>query len=245
MTESVKKKHGIPITVLAFIAFFGIDLIADILISPVLPGWSECVRQVFFRLPVALLIYRRLGRDRPADSVRTVSRRRFRTFALLYLVFVQIPTQAVSPIAQLMSIDGAAGPNPLAIILNTLVLAPVIEETVFRGMLFNLSRTRLGFRSAALVNAVLFSILHYYNPLTMVTTFIMTPLFCAFQEATGSVRYGIRLHLAFNVLSLAAGLLAAVIPVFVTVPMFVLSIAVTVTLVKRRTALMDWLTAEA
>lgn len=55
--------------------------------------------------------------------------------------------------------------SPLQIVLVTCVFAPIVEELVFRGVLFTSLRQRAGYRIAALVSGLLFGLLHVYSSL--------------------------------------------------------------------------------
>lgn len=98
-----------------------------------------------------------------------------------------------------------SGGDPLAIILLVLcavVLAPIVEELVFRGALYRFLKTQVALIPAQLVSATLFALMHG-------NLFSLGPLICVgvclarIYEKTGSIVAAIWFHAFFNAFSLA------------------------------------------
>ena len=86
--------------------------------------------------------------------------------------------------------------------LLAVVLAPVSEELLFRGVLYLPVRSRIGSVGAGLVVSVLFAAVHW-NLAGLVHLFILALLLTALLEATGSMIVPILVHSVHNCASLA------------------------------------------
>jgi membrane protease YdiL (CAAX protease family) len=81
-----------------------------------------------------------------------------------------------------------------------LVLAPLVEETFFRGFLFGGLFKRFSFFTAALISGFLFALAHGQPTLLIPFTFVGM-LFAAGYAYTGSLWTTIAAHFMFNVIS--------------------------------------------
>jgi membrane protease YdiL (CAAX protease family) len=106
--------------------------------------------------------------------------------------------------------DRYAGGLLLIRLIGLVVLAPVAEELVFRGMLFGrIARSRLGQTGAVVIPAILFALAHVqYSPVEM--TFIAVDgLFFGLSRAhSRSLLVPILLHASGNAIAAAQRLLA-------------------------------------
>jgi membrane protease YdiL (CAAX protease family) len=97
------------------------------------------------------------------------------------------------------------------LVLTTVLLAPVAEETVFRGILFQGLRARTGFWPAALASAGLFTLAHLgegggWLAAIVIVSGIM-PLgvvFAALMERRGSLLPSVVAHATYNAIGVAA-----------------------------------------
>ncbi|MDH4247355.1 MAG: CPBP family intramembrane metalloprotease [Deltaproteobacteria bacterium] len=99
------------------------------------------------------------------------------------------------------------GPGAVAFLLVMVVLmAPVLEEVLFRGLLFPALRRRMSFWPAALLVTVLFTALHsvqFLAYLPALAGIAALGLLLAWQrERTGSLWPSILLHTGFNLLGI-------------------------------------------
>ena len=95
-------------------------------------------------------------------------------------------------------LEAAMRRTPLSqTVLSTCILAPVVEEMVFRGLLLQSFRgTRLWFWGAAVVTSLLFALVHVVtaNPF-MLAPYFLTGLACAWGfRITGSLWVSIGIH---------------------------------------------------
>jgi hypothetical protein len=88
-------------------------------------------------------------------------------------------------------------------VLAGVVLAPVIEEVVFRGLLYATLRRRLGWPAAAAASAACFALAHGYGALGSADVWLSGVLWAWTYERTGSLWPGIAAHAAANLLATA------------------------------------------
>lgn len=230
-------RRGVLISILHFVVYMAVASVTATVILPFTAGWYSSVLQII-QFPVGIAVYRYLRRQRPEDTIRKIPKKNFRLLLLFYLVFIQIPVQCAFP--YLMGTMNTFGEEaPWSILLNQFLLAPFVEETIFRGVLFSLSRKHLDFRPAALINAALFSFMHLGSISTMLMTFLMGLLFCSLVEATGYIRYGMALHFTFNFLALPMMLVAHFVPVFIALPLFVVAVVLHILMIIKRDKLIS------
>ncbi len=90
----------------------------------------------------------------------------------------------------------AAG-NPVLMLLATVILAPLTEEIVFRGLIYTRLKRGMPVLLAALLSALIFGIMHG-TLLHMVFTVPMGLFLCLFYDRFGSLWVPIALHMGFN-----------------------------------------------
>ena len=152
------------------------------LLGPVRPGW----------LTVALGLALGLGATVAGYAVNMV-------LALLF--------DPQDPVEQQLIQDMLAGGRPtvLAIII-AVVLAPLFEELLFRGMLFQSLRRRVGMWPAALLSSAAFTIIHVEiiasQPLALAGLFALGVVFAWGFHRTGSLLVPIIAHAMFNGIAL-------------------------------------------
>lgn len=88
-------------------------------------------------------------------------------------------------------------------IFLAVVLAPVSEELLFRGMLLPALAKRYGLLAAVLVHTVLFALLHLHIPSLLPLCILSVTLSLAYLY-TGSIAVPILIHMIFNAVSLLA-----------------------------------------
>jgi CAAX protease family protein len=106
--------------------------------------------------------------------------------------------------------DLAWGP-PLVVgltILDTVVLTPIFEEIVFRGLVFATLRRRFGVPGAAVLSAGIFAIAHGYGVLGFAAVFWSGLLWAWAYERTRSLLPSIASHAADNLMASLSVLLA-------------------------------------
>jgi membrane protease YdiL (CAAX protease family) len=86
-------------------------------------------------------------------------------------------------------------------ILDTVVLTPVFEEIVFRGLLFATLRRRFGAGTAAVLSAAIFAVAHGYGVLGFAAVFWSGLLWAWAYERTGSLLPSIASHATDNLIA--------------------------------------------
>ena len=109
-----------------------------------------------------------------------------------------LPDKQSFPLSQLFTSPAA----DYALAGFAILIAPVMEELVFRGFFFSIFETRTSLRFAVVVTALLFAALHVseywgaWNHVLMI--FIVGLVFSLVRAATGSVVPGVIVHSAYN-----------------------------------------------
>jgi membrane protease YdiL (CAAX protease family) len=128
---------------------------------------------------------------------------------LLYTVLLGVALEGISYVAGYASVPvwmfeiyRSAGFLPL-LLVAILVIAPVLEELVFRGFFFEgIRRTRLGDAGAILLASVLWAGTHVqYELFYMGEIFILGTLLGAARVRTGSIIPPILMHALFSVIA--------------------------------------------
>src|SRR5687768_11964523 len=95
----------------------------------------------------------------------------------------------------------------VASLLGTVVFAPVLEEIVFRGLLYGTLRRWVGWPTAALLSAAVFAGAHGYGVAGFGSVFVSGVMWAVAYEKTRSLLPGMAAHAANNV-SAACAVLA-------------------------------------
>lgn len=88
----------------------------------------------------------------------------------------------------------------IAMLINTIIIAPICEELLFRGIIFGLLRPKLSPFIALLVSSILFGASHF-TLLHLIIGTLMGMVFCLVYEASGMILLPIILHSVYNLLS--------------------------------------------
>jgi membrane protease YdiL (CAAX protease family) len=142
--------------------------------------------------------------------------------------FVFIGRNVVGLVANVLSGGKAAAqasnlqlahPGPLSIAvlaLTAVVLAPVAEEFMFRGLLLRTFMRRLSFWPAALLSTALFGLFHVYEVHTVLGAVTLAAEIavlglcnCYLVRISGRLTPGILVHASFNAIALAVAVAVA------------------------------------
>ena len=91
-------------------------------------------------------------------------------------------------------------------ILYALLIAPVAEETIFRGAIFSESRKGFSFREANGIQALFFGLYHM-NLIQGIYAFVIGLAFGLIKERTGRIFAAILAHISFNTTTYLLGIL--------------------------------------
>jgi membrane protease YdiL (CAAX protease family) len=125
-------------------------------------------------------------------------------FSELYLIIqriVPVPLEFERMLRELMQISGTV--DLLATIAIAVLVAPALEEALFRGVLLQGLMRRRGPAAATIWTASFFALYHVYNPWQIVPTFFLGLVLGWVVLSTRSLLSGIVVHAAFNAVSLA------------------------------------------
>lgn len=133
-------------------------------------------------------------------------------FIVLVVAFVADRFGRELPVIQETFREIAQRPETVpALVLTTVLLAPVAEEVVFRGVLFQGLRARTGFWVAALLSAAVFTLAHLGEGGGLLAGGVIVsgilPLgvaFAALVEVRGSLLTAIVAHATYNAIGVAA-----------------------------------------
>lgn len=83
------------------------------------------------------------------------------------------------------------------VLLTSLVIAPLVEEIVFRGALLKALQKSLNLPIAVLTSSALFALVHI-NPVQMGYAFVLGLILCILRLKSGSLWGCVAMHIAFN-----------------------------------------------
>lgn len=93
-------------------------------------------------------------------------------------------------------------------VITVVIFAPLLEEILFRGLIFNKAKENLSFKLAILIQAVTFSVVHG-NLIQGIYAFFLGIIFALIYEKTETLWVPTLMHITHNFINLV---LAAVIP---------------------------------
>lgn len=91
---------------------------------------------------------------------------------------------------------GIENMNPILLFVTVVVFPAIVEELMFRGVLYRYLRSH-GVQFAAITSSIIFGLIHL-NFLQFIFATIMGVVCCYIYEATGKIRYSMLLHLLNN-----------------------------------------------
>ena len=95
--------------------------------------------------------------------------------------------------------DGTISPN--LIFLGGAIVAPMVEEIIFRGFIFAGLRQRYGWVKSALMSSALFALIHF-QPAAILPIFILGLIFSYLYHLSGSIWPAVIMHMSTNALGL-------------------------------------------
>jgi len=127
----------------------------------------------------------------------------------IYFTFQLIYAYAVHPDEKQTTLQelGAGSSIAATILIGILVVgvAPLAEEFFFRGFFYGALRTRFSFLAAAVIDGVVFGVIHAPTGIQAVPPLIALGIaFCVAYEATGSILPGVILHALNNMVAFGA-----------------------------------------
>ncbi len=98
--------------------------------------------------------------------------------------------------------------SPMLVFIGGVLVAPLVEEIIFRGFIFAGLQGRLGWKKSALTSAGLFALIHFQLT-AIIPIFILGLIFAYLYHLSGSIWPAVLLHMSTNALGLGAVYFAA------------------------------------
>jgi uncharacterized protein len=87
--------------------------------------------------------------------------------------------------------------SPVSFVIAGVILAPIVEETFFRGFLFGGFRQRYGYQKAALLSSAIFAAAHLQLS-AFIPTFLLGYIFSYLTQRSNSILPGMLMHFLVN-----------------------------------------------
>lgn len=131
----------------------------------------------------------------------------------VFRYFVPLPEEAAEAFAEIIDVEASL----FAAVLVLVLVAPVTEELLFRGVIFRGLKSRFRFAGAALISAALFAIAHF-NPWQFLTAMCVGVVFAWYVHETESIVPALIGHAVHNGSTLVIGALPIDVPGFTMQP---------------------------
>lgn len=83
-------------------------------------------------------------------------------------------------------------------LLSSGIIGPILEELLFRGIVYNKLLTFNNHKKACIITSIMFSIMHFPNIITMIYTFILSFIMIYLYDKYKSLHAPIIFHIAIN-----------------------------------------------
>jgi membrane protease YdiL (CAAX protease family) len=138
-------------------------------------------------------------------------------------VLISLPESIVAGYAE--SSSSLMNQNVIIAMLSNVIAAPIIEEIIFRGLIFDRLKKGMPVVLAAVISSLLFGLAHGQIVWMIYAMFLGLAL-CYVYHKTGSIRTTIALHMGYNFTSTLISALPVTIPVAVRYAFAVVSVIV-------------------
>lgn len=116
---------------------------------------------------------------------------------IVQLLWQEFPYDQV----QQIGFDGISTPFQYALAFIALVvIAPFVEELLFRGYFYGMIRKHIGFLASSLITSLLFGLVHFQWNIA-VDVFALSLVLCYLREQTGAIWASIGLHMIKNAIA--------------------------------------------
>lgn len=207
---------GVPAAVVAVLIAGDTDLGSDETAMAVLLG-ANALLEGFLLVAVALFAVRKYKLSWATIGLRLPSRGSWwlplvlwgGALVLIWIYFAALAVLGTEPEGNIPDEVFDSVPLVALLAILSLALAPLMEETFFRGFLFGGLRGRWGFFLAALGSGFLFALAHV-DPLVFIPFTAVGMLFAWGYMYSGSIIAGVIAHFLFNLTSFIIGVLGVV-----------------------------------
>lgn len=92
----------------------------------------------------------------------------------------------------------------IGLLIQVVIFTPIVEEIIFRGVIFSTTRYKYGRRWALIITTLFFTLLHGVNPVGFVQVLIPGIAFVLLYEREGNLAAPVITHACFNLISTIA-----------------------------------------
>jgi len=124
---------------------------------------------------------------------------------VIYALFLSLFSLTIQPDFSLLFTDTSSA---LGVMIGGAVVAPIVEEVIFRGFIFAGLRERFGWQISALISSLLFAAIHFQLTAFLPIT-ILGLIFAFLYQRSGSIWPAIIMHVSSNAIALSAALVAS------------------------------------
>lgn len=155
----------------------------------------------FISISIGYAHYRNIKNNTPITYQFKINN--IRLLPLMVLIIATFSIGLVVPMAgiigNLLGIGAQQNPldSPLLLTFGALLLAPVMEEVLFRGILFRGLTSSYSAKKAVIISAIIFALLHL-NPVQLLPAFLLGLFFGFLYMKTNSLGLVILLHFTAN-----------------------------------------------
>lgn len=224
---TLSTKASIAILLNYFVGYIIVYPIIGMYVTYAIGGTDEIISReimifiIIFTTILTIVLALPLFREERNRVVPKNLKRLFVTFGLMYLSMIILNplmswlTQSSDSQNQQLIIDSMRQ-DPIYVILSAVIMAPIVEEVVFRGVLYRKIRNANRYVSAIIISSVTFGLMHVlqsilemnFIDLPFIIVYIVLGLFFVkIYEETGKLSNAIWLHLLNNVIGVLAILL--------------------------------------
>jgi membrane protease YdiL (CAAX protease family) len=224
--KSTKQKekgamHPIVLIIFATLLFFGSQILAAVMIQPLLPYIeSQNIQLVSYSFAglIVLIMLLQVGSKRLSFTELTgIKKVKAKHMALVFpalLAYLAVSVSLTIAIGKIFSnfdtnqvqsigfSSSLSGVELFAVFVSLVIITPILEEIIFRGVLFRGLRKRLSFWPSAIFVSVLFAVAHAQWNVAL-DTFALSLALCYLVEKSGSILPSIALHSIKNGLAFA------------------------------------------
>lgn len=201
---------GLVVYLVATLAWIGFNLTLEVGAAS-LPGLHpalilllDSVARVMPALIALALLFRHpphairvMGMNRSVDWTGMLG-----AFSLLMIVEMLLSRMAGNPSAAEpgggLSFMDAGGWGLISAVVSACILAPVVEEILYRGILFRSFQNRIGVFPSAILSSAIFAVLHFYSGYGLISVGIFGLVSALLYARTGSLATVIALHMLYN-----------------------------------------------
>ena len=85
------------------------------------------------------------------------------------------------------------------LILTTGIMGPILEELLFRGIIYNRLKIYLSHKKSVIITSILFSIMHLPNIINVIYTFFLSFILIYLYDKYKSLKISILFHIIINI----------------------------------------------